>query len=179
MKPKNRHTRSQQASLTHVTLNPGHVGSAPRTKIPDHVIDLLKPIGDADEGPTPVKDWYVDIFRRFGPDGQVPGTAAFQIAPGNKPMSKVPMVICFVCWSEEASEDAWAEARHSHGNVLRFPLAWGLRRRPQAPWLAVSVSPLLPFLTDPEGAGMLGSLEQALAWMLIEQEATHRPHGVL
>ena len=155
--------------LAHLTLTTGHVRAVPRSEMSASITKMLMPIVEAGGGPIPEIDWFADIFRLSIGSDPIRGAVAFQIALGQKPLSKTPMVFCVACWKEEVANAAWAIALERH-EMFGVPLANGIVQ-PKAPWLTVSLSCMLPVLADLEQILLLGGCEQALAWTLIAQEA--------
>jgi hypothetical protein len=160
-------------SLSHLTLNTGHIARIERTSVAQEVIDHLLPVIDAEGGPVPgVDGWYLDFQFPLTQDGRRnPGAAFFQISdePGT---SKRPAVMAIACWDAAMTGAAWSQVRGGY-QAMREPLrASKLWREPPThapvtPWLAVWLTPFA-ILYDAHFVGMWGDLEKCVAFALID-----------
>ncbi len=114
-------------------------------------------------GPLPLVPFDVEFF-----DGG-PGAMAFRILEGTE-----PVLLAGVAWSDEGTPTLWhwLEGEYSSFAVECPQLASSPMDAPpdSAPWLAVLMLPGL-YATSPENVSLLGDLEPALAWAVLESAA--------
>jgi hypothetical protein len=134
-------------SLTHLTMNTGHLVYSPRDQVAPETIRLLAPMVAAGRGEA------ASIPFAIGRRDE--GAALFRLG---EPRT----VVCGVCWRENRAPATW-------GALLAAVDIQGVRmppaERPPVPWLAVVLIAAMP----PETALRFADLEQSIAWVLIEQ----------
>ncbi len=142
-------------TLSHLTINTGHVAHTTRGDVRDDVIDSLRPLVEAGRAriPGPI-EWWLHVTQRHT------GWAAYTITPTRG--GERPYVSCVGCWHETASADAWGTIT-DRANGQTQPI----------PWLAVTTAgPLTLARMGPAAVGMLGDLERCLFWTLAELAET-------
>jgi hypothetical protein len=167
-----REGRHGMQTLSHLTLNTGHVTRSPRSDVEQGVVDRLLSMVDADEGTFPELGLAFDVMRPLDAQGRPrPGAAFFQVAAATG-MSREPYVLCVACWRPDLSSEAWAQALGAYENLRPMLQATRLYeapppRLPPVPWLAVVITPFMATLT-PEKVTRLGDMERCLFWALAE-----------
>ena len=153
-----------------LTLNARHLTAVSRAKVADAIINSLRPIAEDGAGFLPKLGVFVDVFRNFGAATHkpLPGAAAFQIAPGDRPRSQDPLLFGTVCWKEALHDSTWTMAIQAHRTLTADLPAGPVPVRPALPWLTVTLTAAFLRDYDPERAHLLESLPRLLAWTLIE-----------
>lgn len=162
--------------LRHITAATGDVAFSTRDDVRADVMATLYPLIEAGGGAVPsVPGLFADFWRRNDGEGKV-GAMAYQIAPGraDAEAGQSRYVMGMMCWAEDASVEAWWQARHIHNTVSGAPTPWlGGDRPPLPPWLTASTGPGL-VLAPPDVVALLGDLERCLFWAASTDTARFR-----
>ncbi|HET8627032.1 MAG TPA: hypothetical protein VFL91_06415 [Thermomicrobiales bacterium] len=176
-------------TLTHLTLNTGHIRESPRAEVGADILARLAPLVAEDGGPLPppFSGYRLSIVR--GED-EAAGSAIFTFSGARD----IPLVTGLVCWRAAASADAWgqmAELMAEVGAAAGAPLPPPSGPPPRVPWLAVMLWPTIALdrrnfeveavvrrLDEPVddrvaldiAVSWLGDAERCVAWALIEEE---------
>lgn len=157
------------AALHHLTIPTGHVAVTSRADVSNLVVDRLAALIDAEGGPVPEIDMYVDILRLIDHETRRPldGIAAFTVQLGGRPGGRA-VTSNIVCWADQLADQAWATVTDMSATGGEIPSLTGRPiTRPDLPWLS---STILPGLLDMprHDIAALADFERCLAWALIE-----------
>lgn len=159
--------RPVSGTLHHLTSTTGHLTRTSRSKVADDVIELLRPIVEAEGGQVPfTPEWHLDVWRLLEDGEPKPGAAVFQVArgPASSDAGKRPYVMAVACWREELSAEAWQQAHQIADMAPPNNLPGEV---PPVPWLAVTMMPAIMLLPR-ERVLQIGDLERCVFWTLVE-----------
>lgn len=128
-------------TISHITLNTGHVRKFPASCIHNTVCDCFEKIVTTGQGTIPIMPAYsLDLTADFG------DTYAFTICDA----SVGPLVYCSYCISSECSGNTWDQLMRAYGQFGEdaedgdcFPPLPDWVSPPDAPWLATILYPTI------------------------------------